>query len=401
MNSSFFIQPLIFVSLVLTLGCAADYHSSTLQSSSSSRPEPEIPSYSPPVSYLREIQPIFDKRCVSCHSCYDAPAQLNLSCSDGLLRGATKQKVYDATRLVTADHTRLHVDAKTEEQWRNKGFFSILGDRQSPSIIERLKSSILYQMLAQSRLHTLPYSQSVKDLVQDSHEPAKAPDQEELSDYFKNYHHGGMPYFVQRLSNNEFNKIANWVAQGSPVESSDNTLSYDETESVKLWESFLNQPSLKAQLVSRYLYEHWFISHLYFESVPQSGNFKIVRSKTPPGQPISPIVTDLPNDNPGITRVYYRLVKLHTVIKRKTHIPYPLSPEKLSRIQDLFYSENWDLVTLPAYKSADRVNPFRVFTAIPAQSRYQFLLDNSYYFSYVIVKGVLPCFFILFIVELV
>jgi len=28
-----------------------------------------------PVSYTRDIKPIFDSKCVGCHSCFDAPAQ--------------------------------------------------------------------------------------------------------------------------------------------------------------------------------------------------------------------------------------------------------------------------------------------------------------------------------------
>jgi len=40
--------------------------------------------------YFARIQPIFDNRCVACHSCYNAPCQLNLQSYSGLTRGATK-----------------------------------------------------------------------------------------------------------------------------------------------------------------------------------------------------------------------------------------------------------------------------------------------------------------------
>ena len=49
--------------------------------------------------YTTRIQPIFDNRCVACHSCYNAPCQLNLQSHAGLTRGATKLNVYDRSRL--------------------------------------------------------------------------------------------------------------------------------------------------------------------------------------------------------------------------------------------------------------------------------------------------------------
>jgi hypothetical protein len=41
------------------------------------------------VSFVKDIKPILDSRCVSCHGCYDAPCQLKLGSTDGLDRGAT------------------------------------------------------------------------------------------------------------------------------------------------------------------------------------------------------------------------------------------------------------------------------------------------------------------------
>jgi len=41
-----------------------------------------------PVSYNHDIKPLLEKRCVVCHSCYDAPCQLKLSSGEGITRGA-------------------------------------------------------------------------------------------------------------------------------------------------------------------------------------------------------------------------------------------------------------------------------------------------------------------------
>jgi hypothetical protein len=48
--------------------------------------------------YTARIQPIFNSRCIACHSCYNAPCQLNLQGYSGLARGATKLNVYDRSR---------------------------------------------------------------------------------------------------------------------------------------------------------------------------------------------------------------------------------------------------------------------------------------------------------------
>ena len=62
-----------------------------------------------------------------CHGCYDAPCQLKLDAWKGLERGASKEKVYDGTRLLTAKLTRLFEDAHTTEAVAGKGLLSRIG----------------------------------------------------------------------------------------------------------------------------------------------------------------------------------------------------------------------------------------------------------------------------------
>ena len=57
--------------------------------------------------YPAQIKPIVEQRCMVCHGCYDAPCQLKLDAWTGLARGASKEKVYDGTRLRAANMTRL------------------------------------------------------------------------------------------------------------------------------------------------------------------------------------------------------------------------------------------------------------------------------------------------------
>ena len=55
---------------------------------------------------------------MACHACYDAPCQLKLESYKGLLRGASTDKVYDGSRLLAANLTRLFEDATTTQEWR-------------------------------------------------------------------------------------------------------------------------------------------------------------------------------------------------------------------------------------------------------------------------------------------
>ena len=65
------------------------------------------------VSFYSDVQPIIERRCSVCHSCYDAPCQLKTTCFEGIDRGGTKALVYNSTRLKADTPTRLHIDAET------------------------------------------------------------------------------------------------------------------------------------------------------------------------------------------------------------------------------------------------------------------------------------------------
>ena len=75
-------------------------------------------------AYLNDIQPLIDKRCVVCHGCYDAPCQLKLSSAAGIERGANKDRVYNGTRILNSEPTRLGIDASSVDEWRTKGFYN-------------------------------------------------------------------------------------------------------------------------------------------------------------------------------------------------------------------------------------------------------------------------------------
>ena len=81
------------------------------------------------VDYWTEVQPILNQRCVVCHGCYDAQCQLKLSSIEGIERGASRAKVYDASRLTSAPTSRLHEDAFSVAEWREREFYPVLNEQ--------------------------------------------------------------------------------------------------------------------------------------------------------------------------------------------------------------------------------------------------------------------------------
>ncbi|WP_313643772.1 fatty acid cis/trans isomerase, partial [Pseudomonas sp.] len=95
----------------------------------------QAPLASPAISYTRDIQPIFTEKCVACHACNDAACQLKLDSPEGAVRGASKVPVYQGERSKAVAPTRLFYDAQTEAQWRDKGFYSVLGNQGSQAAL--------------------------------------------------------------------------------------------------------------------------------------------------------------------------------------------------------------------------------------------------------------------------
>lgn len=106
-------------------------------------------------SYQSQIRPILGRRCVVCHGCYDAPCQLKLSSPQAFERGANKNKVYDGSRILDAEPSRLFVDAKSTAEWKKKNFHAVLNEgTQNPS--QHLENSVLYDMQRLKQRHPQP-----------------------------------------------------------------------------------------------------------------------------------------------------------------------------------------------------------------------------------------------------
>jgi hypothetical protein len=379
----FFMQKLRYLFIaVLTLLIAACMQPSAIDESG---PGPTV-STTQTYSYTRDIKPVLDQKCIACHACYDAPCQLKLSSGQGLLRGTTRKPVYDSARLEAMAPTRLFTDAKTTVEWREKGFYPVLNEQGGP-LDNNLELSLLYKMIQLGREHPLAPNSVVPEHIQlGLQRKTECPLPAEFDKYAKKKPLQGMPLAITGLDENEFQNLQQWIREGAVIDETPAPLSQQEQAQIDQWEVFFNRPALKNQLVSRYLYEHLFLAHLYFEDLDGGNFFELVRSSTPPGEPIRIVPTVRPNDDPG-QPVHYRLRKIEGTIVHKTHITYPLSEQKLSRFETLFLDPDWEVTQLPDYSTSGALNPFTTFTAIPARARYQFMLDSAQYFVMTFIRG--------------
>lgn len=336
--------------------------------------------------YQDDIRPIFEAKCIACHGCYDAPCQLKLTSAEGVDRGASPLPVYDGGRLEDMAPTRLGMDAITTADWRRKGFFSVLhGDVEGA--LDARDTSVLYQMIELGHQNPLPANSRIPDDVTlGIARQQSCPTIGAFPDYAEDHPHGGMPFAATGLTDEEYARLRTWIAEGAVTHPPEDSPGKAEQAAVDRWEAFFNADGDRHQLVSRYLFEHLFAAHLHFPDVEGSRFYELIRSWTPPGERILPVATVRPNEDPE-GRFYYRLRPITRTIVEKTHITYALGETRMERFQSLFFEPDWQVGQLPGYGYDDRSNPFTTFEAIPARSRYQFMLDDAEYFVRNFIRG--------------
>ncbi|UUM32691.1 fatty acid cis/trans isomerase [Vibrio japonicus] len=337
--------------------------------------------------FLKEVKPIIDKRCVVCHACYDAPCQLKLSSVEGIDRGASTQLVYEGTRLTAAKPTRLFEDAETTQQWRDLGFHPVLNER-SQNATANIEAGLIARMLMQKESHPLPQQDQLEGFDFAIDRSQVCPTIEEYSQYEKKYPTWGMPYGMPNLDGKEYSTLINWLNDGAlmndPV-----PLTQKQQDLVETYEKLLNKDSLKVQLAARYIYEHLFLSHLYFSDLNerQPRFFSLVRSATPPGLPVKRIATRRPYDDPGVDRVYYRLIPEQGTIVDKTHMPFALNKQRITNWKQWFIDAPYTVSQLPGYAPEIAANPMTAFIDMPVKARFKFMLDNSQNTINAFIKG--------------
>lgn len=324
--------------------------------------------------YQAEIRPIFDGRCIACHSCFDSPCQLNLQTLAGAKRGAFMKGVYDGTRLEDVAPTRMFEDASSTEQWRSKGFYEVMSGGEK---------SILIRLLDLSAKRSARPTEKVRENVVCTNAGKALPDLEKGSP------HLAMPYGFPALSKTERDKLAGWIAKGAPGPIETLGLSGVKPQTqvlVRAWEELLNKQDLRSRVVGRYLFEHFFLAHFHTASDP--GVFlRLVRSTSACEQGIRPVNARRPNDDPGVKKWHYCFYRDPASVVLKSHIPYEMSDSKLAWIKENFFGRDWKATKFPSFEEAVAKNPFLAFQEIPAEARYRFLLQDARYHVMTFIRG--------------
>jgi len=337
------------------------------------------------ISYLKDVKPILDKRCVTCHSCYNSPCQTKYSSFEGVDRGGSKIAVYDALRLHAQEPTRLFIDAQTTKEWRKKEFYTITKNYDTNG---SFNDSIMMQML---------YSKKKNPKIIGSYDPEGETlmcprNKEEIAEYMEEKPNHGMPYGLPKITDKEYTTLASWLQQGAKGPSVKekemrDTPSKTAAKEIKKWELFFNQTDAKHVMTARYLYEHLHLAHWNFTEAP-SEFFEMVRSTTPSPEPINLIPSLRPYDDPKVDKFYYRLVKIHSTIVHKTHMVVRFNDKEMARLTELFITPKWlETPHVMSYDTKVSANPFVNFYQIPAKSRYNFLLDHSHYIIMTFIRG--------------
>ena len=354
--------------------------------------EPEVRDRQAPVvsaqaqHFINEVKPIIDNRCVVCHACYDAPCQLKMSSVEGIDRGASKALVYQGTRLTASAPTRLFEDALTTQEWRDADFHPVLNERMQNSTAN-LDAGLVARMLIQKENHPLPDQKQLEGFDFAVDRDQQCPTIEEYDQYERDYPTWGMPYGMPNLDKGEYATLMSWLENGA-IMNAHIPLTEDEQALVDTYESFLNKSARKSQLSARYIYEHLFLSHLYFSELEGPTRFfTLVRSATPPGQPVQRITTRRPYDDPEVPRVYYRIIPEQGTIVDKTHMPFALNEQRLQDWTTWFVNTPYIVRELPSYEVDVAANPMTAFEDLPVNSRFKFMLDNAQNTIMAYIKG--------------
>ena len=379
---------LIALLVVVFSGCAtyAGFNYDQLFGESTVR-ERTAPQHSVQVDYfLNEVKPVIDNRCVVCHACYDAPCQLKMSSVEGIDRGGSKEQVYQGTRLIASKPTRLFEDAQTTQEWRDFGFHPVLNERDQTTEAN-LQAGLIARLLMQKKNHPLPAQTQLEGFDFSIDRDQICPTIEEYEQYQNDYPTWGMPYGMPNLTDAEYATLMTWLQNGA-VMNQPLPLNDAESSLVEQYEALFNKSSRKNQLAARYIYEHLFLSHLYFSQLEGEPRFfSLVRSATPPGEPVQRIATRRPYDDPGVERVYYRLIPVQSTIVDKTHMPYALNNKRIQNWKRWFIDADYQVATLPSYQPEVAANPMTAFIDLPVKARFKFMLDNAQNTIMAYIKG--------------
>ncbi|EHK8996919.1 fatty acid cis/trans isomerase [Vibrio vulnificus] len=336
--------------------------------------------------FMHDVKPIIENRCVVCHACYDAPCQLKLSSVEGIDRGASKTLVYQGTRLTATAPTRLFEDAQTTQEWRDAGFHPVLNERAQTGVAN-IDAGLIARLLQQKERHPLPQQDQLEGFDFSIDREQTCPTIEEFDQYERTNPSWGMPFGMPNLSAKEHQTLMAWLENGA-IMNDHIPLTRDQAAEITRYEQMFNKSARKNQLAARYIYEHLFLSHLYFSELEGEPRFfTMVRSSTPPGEPVQRIVTRRPYDDPGVERVYYRIIPEQGMIVDKTHMPFALNSQRMKDWKAWFIDADYVVEQLPSYDPEIAANPMSAFIDLPVKARFKFMLDNAQNTIMAYIKG--------------
>ena len=147
---------------------------------------------------------------------------------------------------------------------------------------------------------------------------------------------------------------------------------------VAQWERFFNGDSLKERLVSRYVYEHLFLAHLYFDDDPERAVLPAGALAHAARASRSTDRDARPFDDPGVDRVYYRLRPRARDHRRQDAHAVRAGRARAWRAGARCSStRRYAVQRLPSYGAETASNPFVAFRELPVDARYRFMLDEA------------------------
>jgi len=358
--------------------------------------------------YLDKVQPIFSKRCVTCHGCYETPCQLDLQSYQGVRRGYNPTPIYNIQRMESMPVTQMN-EVYSLSKWRDLGFFPVVAnddELDSTDQVSHWDSSLVNTFIAKGFQYNQP-GFLLTDKVEKLYDDVKGSNKTQCTatqaqfqkhfpeennpwqvvtteDYFQNTSvdgissGAGMPFALPALTPQEMTILNTWMRNGAkgPSEKAMKQLQTPNNPAViDRWEHFFNTDSAQGRQAARYIYEHTYTAYLHFEENPGE-YFRIVRTAKMDDNSEGEIITHFPYQLPQeITQFSYRLKKVTDAIVQKKMIVWRVNDKRLARLKALFLGK-WPMqpVPEPQYESS---NPFAYFAAIPAKIRARFLLENS------------------------
>lgn len=138
-HRNYFIMSLVVGVIVLGFGFVFFKSAFVKASFPSEKESPSEVTPIEPITYSH-VQKVFNSRCIACHSCYESPCQLNLQSYEGLQRGVLSTDIFDRLRVSEIPPTRLYEDATSIQRWRELGFQDVIGENTSSVLLNAVKS---------------------------------------------------------------------------------------------------------------------------------------------------------------------------------------------------------------------------------------------------------------------